>query len=371
MNTFKTGIERYQIIIPMTTNFDTLYNTSLATGKTKVWSVYAQGNRVIVNHGQLDGKMVEHEEICEGKNIGKKNETTPEQQAILVAKSSWDKKVKSGYSPEQSAAAETYFPMLANELNDKLVKYPCYVQPKLDGIRCLIYEKDGKIHFQSRNHSMFQDFPHLKNDITAILSRNPGLILDGELYNHDLTFQQITSIVRKKDHPDLSKIEYHLYDLYIPDKTYQERYEMIRRFTIPGKNVIPVATHTVNNRKELEAKHTEYVQDNYEGLMVRIPSGLYRQQIRSKDLLKYKHFKDAEFKVIGVHEGNGGIAVFNCITSNGRTFGVNMKCTKEEKQNYLTNFEEYNGKMLTVRYQEMTDDGVPRFPVGIAFRIDV
>ena len=364
----------------MTTNFDTLYNTSLATGKTKVWTVYAQGNRVIINHGQLDGKMVEHEEICEGKNIGKKNETSPEQQAILVAKSSWDKKVKSGYSPEQSAVAETYFPMLANELNDKLVKYPCYVQPKLDGIRCLIYVKDGKIYFQSRNHSMFQDFPHLKHDITMILFRNPGiknLILDGELYNHDLTFQQITSIVRKKDHPDLEKIEYHLYDLYIPDKTYEERYEIIRGLTnyIPGKNmrrmVIPVVTNTVNNREELEAKHSEYVQDNYEGLMVRIPSGLYRQQIRSKDLLKYKHFKDAEFKVIGMHEGNGGIAVFDCITPNGRTFGVNMKCTKEEKQNYLTNFEEYNGKLLTVRYQEMTDDGVPRFPVGIEFRIDV
>ena len=104
--------------------------------------------------------------------------------------------------------------------------------------------------------------------------------------------------------------------------------------------------------------------------MVRIPSGLYKQQCRSKDLLKYKHFKDDEFKVVGVHEGNGGIAVFECITPSGRTFGVNMKCTKEQKQDYLANFEEYRGKMLTVKYQELTDDGVPRFPVGNEFRID-
>ncbi len=347
--------------------YGTLYNTSLATGKTKVWEVRTEGNKVIVSHGFLDGKMVEHEEICEGKNIGKKNETTPEQQAILVAKSSWDKKVKSGYTTENTKA-ETYFPMLANEMTDKLIQYPCYVQPKLDGIRCIIYLKDGEVCYQSRNHSLFQPFPHLEPVLKAILK--PGLILDGELYNHMLTFQQITSIVRKKDHPDLGKIEYHLYDLYMPEKTYEERYQIIRSLKTT-KPIIKVATKVANNRKEIETNHTNFVNDGYEGLMVRIPSGLYRQQIRSKELLKYKHFKDDEFKVVGVHEGNGGTAVFDCITSNGRTFGVNMKCSKEQKQNYLTHFEEYNGKMLTVRYQEMTDDGVPRFPVGIDFRIDM
>ena len=360
---------------------ETLYNTSLATGKTKVWTVRTEGNKVIVSHGFLDGKMVDHEEICEGKNIGKKNETTPEQQAIMVAKSSWDKKVKSGYSPQLSQQkAETYFPMLANELNDKLVKYPCYVQPKLDGIRCLIYVKDGQVYYQSRNHSLFQPFPQLTFDISLILSRNPGidnLILDGELYSHELTFQQITSIVRKKEHPHLGKIEYHLYDLYIPNKTYEERYQIIQQLTgytnsiFRKRMVIPVQTYLVNNRQEIEEKHTVFVNDSYEGLMVRMPYGLYRQQIRSKELLKYKHFKDDEFKVTGVHEGNGGTAVFECITKEGRTFGVNMKCTKEEKQNYLTHFKDYDGKLLTVRYQELTDDGVPRFPVGIEFRLDV
>jgi ATP-dependent DNA ligase len=364
------------------TDFEPLYNTSLTTGKTKVWTVRTEGDKVIVNHGFLNSKMVEHEEICTGKNIGKKNETTPEQQAVLVAKSSWDKKVKSGYNTNLEGSAEadstTYFPMLANELTEKPIQYPCYTQPKLDGIRCLIYIRDGKIIYQSRNHSMFQQFPQLSFDISVIMSRNPGidnLILDGELYNHDLTFQQITSIVRKKDHPDLGKIEYHLYDLYIPEKTYEERYQLIKHLTgytnKRKRMVIPVETSTVKSRSEIETKHSEYVNDGYEGLMVRIPSGLYRQQSRSKDLLKYKHFKDDEFKVVGVHEGNGGIAVFECVTTHGRTFGVNMKCTKEEKQNYLTNFEKYRGKMLTVRYQEMTDDGVPRFPVGNEFRIDM
>lgn len=359
---------------------ETLYNTSLATGKTKMWSVRTEENKVFMSHGFLDGKMIEHEEICEGKNIGKKNETTPTQQALAVAKSMWEKKVKSGYSVKMSQKAETYFPMLANEMTDKLIKYPCYVQPKLDGIRCLIYMKNGELCFQSRNHSLLQPFPHLVEEINAIFSKSTEpLILDGELYTHDLTFQQITSIVRKKDHPDLFKVQYHLYDLYLPDKTYKERYEMINHLTgwcpmnsLPKlTNVIRVTTSVAQNREQIEQCHNEFVKDGYEGLMVRMPKGLYRQQIRSKELLKYKIFKDDEFMVIGVHEGNGGTAVFECVTKEGRTFGVNMKCTKEDKQDYLIHYENYKGKMLTVKYQELTDDGVPRFPVGIAFRLDM
>ena len=355
---------------------DTLYNTSLATGKTKVWSVKTQGNKVFISHGFLNGKLVDHEEICEGKNIGKKNETTPEEQAIQVAKSLWDKKVKSGYSTSLHEEATTYFPMLANEMTDKLIQYPCYVQPKLDGIRCLIYMKEGKLYYQSRNHSLFQSFTHLEDELLHIFSVNkfiPNLILDGELYSHDLSFQQITSIVRKKDHPDLEKIEYHLYDLYSPDKSYKDRLQIIQLLTcyrLTTRKIIPVITNLASNREEIEQYHSKFVIDGYEGLMVRIINGLYRPQIRSKELLKYKHFKDDEFTVVGVHEGNGGIAVFEC-QHNERVFSVNMKCSKEEKQSYLSNFNDYKGKLLTVRYQEMTDDGVPRFPVGIAFRIDM
>jgi ATP-dependent DNA ligase len=358
-----------------------LYNTSLATNKTKVWTVKTDGNRVIIQHGFLGAKMVEHEEICDGKNIGKKNETTPEQQAILVAKSLWDKKVKSGYTTSLDSKPITYFPMLAHEMSDKLVKYPCYVQPKLDGIRCLIYIKDGNIQYQSRNHSLFQPFPHLEPDIHRIFARNPGinipdLILDGELYSHDLTFQQITSIVRKKGHPDLPKIQYHFYDIYVPNMSYKQRWMVIQHLTnftplSEKRTILKVETNIANNRDDIEQYHTQFVKLGYEGLMVRTPDGLYQEQKRSNDLLKYKKFKDDEFKVVGVHEGNGGIAIFDCITKEGRTFGVNMKCTKEEKQLYLTEFEKYNGKLLTVRYQELTDDGVPRFPVGIDFRIDL
>jgi len=355
---------------------ETIYNTSISTGKTKVWNVKTIGNRVIVSHGFLDGKMIVHEEICEGKNIGKKNETTPESQAISVAKSAWEKKIKLGYSPLSQEKNNSYFPMLANEMNDKLLQFPCYVQPKLDGIRCIIYLKDEKICYQSRNHTLFQSFPQLEPDLMQLFSKEPSIILDGELYCHSLSFQQITSIVRKKEHQDLSKIQYHVYDLYMPEKAYEERLNIIRKLFIDlltylkGTMVISVSTYKVNDRDEIERKHSEFVKEGYEGLMVRMPYGMYRPQIRSKELLKYKHFKDNEFKVVGVHEGNGSTAVFECI-HNDRIFGVNMKCSKEEKKQYLTDFQEYNGKMLTVRYQEMTDDGVPRFPVGIGFRIDL
>lgn len=134
---------------------------------------------------------------CQGKNIGKTNETTPHKQALSEARSLWDKKVKSGYSNRMSAPQTTYHPMLAQEMTDKLVQYPCFVQPKLDGIRCIVYKTD-QIHFQSRNHSMLQTMTHLLPDLEQIFHMHPNAVLDGELYTHGMGFQKITSLVRKK-----------------------------------------------------------------------------------------------------------------------------------------------------------------------------
>jgi len=271
-------------------------------------------------------------------------------------KSLRQKKVKQGYSDTLESGLSA---MLAHEWTHEPLVFPVYVQPKLDGIRCLVYEKDGQTVFQSRNHTFFQSFPHIQGI--------QGLVLDGELYNHSLEFQEITSMVRKKGHPDLSRLEYHVYDI-IGDGTFEERLRMIQ--SVPGfvlRN--PVETKLVNSVDEIEAYHADCVKRGYEGIMIRTPGGLYRQT-RSKDLLKYKHFKTEEFKVIGHTVGKEGIPVFECAVGE-RRFGVMMKSTLEEKQAMLASVESYYGKWLTVKYQELSKDGVPRFPVGIDFRVGV
>jgi DNA ligase-1 len=127
----------------------------------------------------------------------------------------------------------------------------------------------------------------------------------------------------------------------------------------------------VNSVEEIEEYHGKCVERGYEGIMIRNPKGLYKQT-RSKDLLKYKHFKTEEYQVVGHTVGKGDIAIFECQTgteADNKTFGVMMKATLEQKKEILENIHDYYGKWLTVKYQELSKDGIPRFPVGVGWRM--
>ena len=315
-----------------------LYQTSAATGKIKVWNAYVEGETLVEESGPKDGPL--------SRKVIKSGDLKTLEKEL---KSLRQKRVKQGFveTLEKPLGA-----MLANEWNHEPLTFPLYVQPKLDGIRCLVYEKDGKTVFQSRNHTVFQDFPHIR----AI----PGLVLDGELYHHDLEFHEITSIVRKKNHPRLSELQYHVYDV-ITDGTFSER---LQRLQQTGLGL--TETKQVDSVEAVEDYHGECVKRGYEGIMLRTPGGLYRQT-RSKDLLKYKHFKTDEYKVVGHTIGKEGIPVLEC-EAGTKTFGVMMKSTLEEKQKMMTTIQSYYGQWLTVKYQELSKEGIPRFPVGIAFR---
>jgi DNA ligase-1 len=344
---------------------DILYNTSRATGRSKVWSVSVQGDTVTVKHGALDGKQVLHETVCNAK----KNKDA-HQVALDYAQSLWDKKRKTGYDITQGAVRQGFFPMLAQEYTGQALVMPCLVQPKLDGIRCLVYTGPHGLIFQSRNQTHFQDFPHLSQALAGFFETNPDVILDGELYHHDMDFQTITSIVRRKGHEDLTKIEYHVYDCLNPTP-YQERYTFLQGLkglkaekTDP---IIVVPASVITKPSQIETKHADYAAKGYEGIMIRNPLSLYQEQIRSKDLLKYKLFKEQEYEVIGHMEGKGGIPVFICET-NGKTFQVMVKSTMEDKKNSMEHVTSFYHQWLTVKYQELSKDGIPRFPVGIGFR---
>ena len=317
-----------------------LYQTSAATGKVKVWNAYVEGETLVEESGPKDGPLTK-KIIATGdlKSVEKE------------LKSLRQKRVKQGYVETLDKPLGA---MLANEWNHEPLVFPLYVQPKLDGIRCLVYEKDGQTVFQSRNHTVFQDFPHIR----AV----PGLVLDGELYHHDLEFHEITSIVRKKNHPRLSELQYHVYDV-IADGTFEQRLQMLQSLT---NSLTLTETKKVHSVEAVEAYHGECVTRGYEGIMLRTPGGMYRQT-RSKDLLKYKHFKTDEYKVVGHTIGKEGIPVLECLAGE-KTFGVMMKATLEEKQKMMETIEDFYGQWVTVKYQELSKDGIPRFPVGIAFR---
>jgi DNA ligase-1 len=260
-------------------------------------------------------------------------------------------------------------PMLAIEMETKLVKFPAFVQPKLDGIRCLVYKERDQIIFQSRQNKLFEPFGHLLPDLEKIFEKDPSLILDGELYCHGLGFEAITSMVRraKVRHPDVEKINYVTYDC-VSKENYKSRMSKINMFM---KHVFFIETIEVTKMQEIEDSHTHYTEYGYEGIMIRA-DGPYKHG-RSKDLLKYKKFKDSEYLVVGHTEGTGahaGTAIFVCQAGPDKTFNVVMNGPLEKRRDMLKHIDDYYGKYLTVKYQELSSDGIPRFPIGLGFRID-
>jgi len=379
------------------------------TGKAKVWTIHVierDGSGVIeTTHGYLGGKLQTNEKIITpGKNIGKKNETTPLQQAISEARAAWIKKKESGYhevneeavdvaedddeptgclaiplsamiSRSKGVVADVPSPMLAHEYHKrgKGFGFPCYTQPKLDGTRCIAIQGMGLF---SRLRKSFPHMEHIMDEINRIPAMGP-LILDGELYSDELTFQEIVGLVKRVtlkpgDAEKQRKIKFHVYDI-LTDKPYEGRLEHIKRMFFANhgmKHLVNVSTNVCHSEEDMKKQHAEHVANGYEGIMLRNPTGLYKHS-RSVDLLKYKEFFDDEYEVVGFKEGDGlekGCVLWTCKTNDGKTFNCRPRGTREDRADLFQKGADYVGKMLTIKFQELTDDGVPRFPVGIAFR---
>jgi DNA ligase-1 len=352
---------------------------------------------VITSHGEKDGNMVTHI-----KNIDKgKAKRSVLQQATMEAESKWrNKKEKDLYcetvSMTEQNVEETAVvrPMLANTFSFDAyqkggrgfrISFPAYVQQKLDGIRCISYMKDGQVILESRKGIPFQNFEVLRNQLREVFAQLPNtMYLDGELYTDKVDFETLSGMVRlteKKlkvgDKERINGIEYHIYDFVDTarqDLTYQQRHEMIETlFQRNGDKSLlkKVPTHVVSQLADVKTMHDRFVQEGYEGVMIREMSGVYEVQKRSKFLQKYKEFFEEEFKIVGFHEGTGdmkGCVIWDCENKEGKIFAVVPKGTFETKREFYQNGAKYVNKLLTVIYQELTADGVPRFPIGKGIR---
>lgn len=374
--------------------------TKSETGAIQSWRVGVEKNSdgtadIVTIWGLVDGaKQTARDTIKEGKNAGKKNATTAHEQALKEAQSLWEKKLKKGYvkSIEDARAGKVdaiitggIEPMLAQKFADYAdeIRFPAYAQPKLDGHRCIAIVKDGKATLWSRTRKPITGVPHIARDVET-MSQNSGIkdfVLDGELYTHAYRekFEELSSFIRqvtpKAGH---EVVQYHVYDA-VTEGTYEQRAAFISGLfgddeegETPYLSLVKVETRLVNARIEIDSRFSEFMEQGYEGLMVRSADGKYENK-RSKNLLKRKDFDDAEFDVKAVEEGRGklaGKAIFVC-EHEGREFRVKMKGTLESLKQYVTDPGLAVGKKLTVRYFGMTNaEQVPRFPVGIRFRPD-
>jgi DNA ligase-1 len=297
--------------------------------------------------------------------------------------------------------------MLAHNYKDRqdelVGKYPVFSQPKLDGIRCIVRKEGDTLIGRTRKGKEIECIPHILKSLNGFFLAYPNAILDGELYNHDLrdNFNKITSLVRKQKPIKSDKmtdkafdkkvaeykerlseaentIQYHVYDAPRINDTINEkqsfdfRIDELKEHLTQNKQIILVETLEVYSKGNLNSLYGQYLEQGYEGQMVRKSLSSYENK-RSTSLLKRKEFVDAEYKVVDIDVGNGnrsGTAkhlVCYCDKTK-RTFNSNIKGSFDYLKEIYDNRKEYIGQLATIKYFQLTPDGIPRFPYAIAFR---
>jgi DNA ligase 1 len=361
-------------------NHPTLYKID-SMGRTRVWFIETTDDSYRTHSGLIDGKIVVSGwQYTREKNVGKSNATSIKEQILSEVASKYEHQLYQGrYGrtiEEAKAGAKFIECMLAAKYDPKKhTDFPYWSQPKLDGVRCLVSE-DG---MQSRNGKPLLSSPHIREVLQPIFDEFPDVILDGEIYNSLLkdSFEEIISLARKtKPKPeDLEKsaqmIEYHVYDVILPDQpeaTYAERMAFIEQHIKDKFSMVEVVpTIAVNSTEEVEQKLGDYLESGYEGQMLRDHTAPYEHR-RSKSLIKHKTFEDAEFEIVEVVEGKGNYAgMAKSLTirlPDGSTQSCGMRGQMAYLKELLENKDGYVGSQVTVIYQNKTADGKLRFPVA-------
>lgn len=398
--------------------FPKLYKINNNT-KISEWNIQIHekscGYEIVIKYGDQDGKQTVRSKVVDAGKAGR----TRLQQSILETQSKWnDKKNKELYREsveELVTESKSMKPMLANTYNLETAKcktsraykmpFPCFTQRKYDGIRCLASCAFTDIRLESRKCIEFFNMEHIKRAVVKMFANIPYKIyLDGELYTSELDFETICGSVRLGTTENaektaiIQKIQYHLYDIYVPDQPdmpFSERYELLTCIYNQYENQLDkrgmelrsspcllnraiqlVRTDISKSPEDIPKLHAQYVEEGFEGIMLRDPTGPYEPDKRSRYLQKFKEFLEEEFEIVGYHDGEGlekGLVVWDCVTASidgkrGNRFSVRPRGTHEVRRELFYKAEEFIGNKITVIFQEYTADGTPRFPVGKAIR---
>ena len=293
----------------MIKNFPKLYEKA-SNGKIKHWEISVMGGyndaTIVVKYGSGDSKVRESSSsVTEGKNLGKSNATSPWEQACLEAEATWKAKQAKGYVKDISKIEdEVLLPMLAHKFSERKhnIHYPAVVQPKLDGVGCLAKKVDEKtIKYYSREGKEFTTIYHLTPFLLKVMKT--GQVFDGEIYSHNYTFQELVSFI-KKLRPQSKELEYHIFDM-ISEDVFTDRMTTLAS-TIFDEDIKDSKVRLVDNilvasEDEVFERHSEFVSQGYEGIIIRNTYGKYALKKRSADLQKYKEFQDEEFEIVAVY----------------------------------------------------------------------
>jgi len=340
--------------------------TKDAKGKIRVWQVEEQAEGFILNHGEKGG-------ILQSKyiDVTPKSNRTMNQQIDLEINSRINKQLDKGYVWTEKNAIDApktnalglIKPMLATPI-DK-VKNADYnsavIQRKYNGHRCMITNTEGNIVAYSRNGKPITSIDHITNELNIPLNTT----LDGELYVHNTPLQKISSIVKKEQ--EMSKhLRFVAYDT-IMDSDYSER--LAELMSLPASSHFQVAgTYSFNKGEELDYMQ-KFVEEGFEGAIIRLDGYSYEDAKRSKGLIKVKPKYDGEFKVIGMEQSSDGWARLVCeMPSSAKVFRVSAMGTIPEKHQIWREREAHIGRHVQIEYYDLTQDGILFHPVALRWR---
>ena len=277
-------------------------------------------------------------------------------------------------------------PMLAYPVSDKPIDYtkPVFMQPKLDGVRCLIqYNKlncgEHEVVAYSRTGKQWKNIAHICVALTPFFKQNPNVILDGELYNHALRddFEKIISCVRKTKPTDADRaesrrlVQFHCYDIVDETMKFEDRYKFLFNNLRDYYGVRTVVYYKgIFSETQAKTVHKMNLEAGYEGSILRL-NDTYQCK-RSHSLRKFKDFHDAEAEIIGWVEGKGKrrgtIGKFIAADKDGNRFGMPVMDNFKKLRTMFEDMQTWKGKIATFTYFERTKAGSYRHPLFKAIR---
>jgi hypothetical protein len=349
-------------------------------GKIRIWYIEQDGDKYRTWDGTQGGKIKCSDwRVAIPTNLGRANERDGSAQAVFEIEALYKKKCEKDYHTSiesaRSGGSHIFEAMLAEKYDAKNFQ-PGFAQPKLDGFRC-IANKDG---LWSRSGKPYVSCPHIMEALAPLFEADSDLILDGELYNHELrdNFNEIASLIGTKSDKKLtaehyaktrSMVQYHVYDMPSHSGNFAERDAYLESLLIKNMElsfcIKLVATQAVFTTESFDQCHGEWLEDGYEGSMWR--ANTKYENRRTKNLLKRKDFIDEEFEVVRLEEGQGNWAgaakSVVCRLPDGREFSAGIKGSYERGVELLTETH----KIVTIKYFQLTPDGIPRFGVATMF----
>ena len=386
--------------------------------KTRFWCIWItediynkSGVYINKKYGLIDGKIT----IPNPKKIEHIGRITPLEKATTQAKFMFKRKLESGWKEHKKTSIQSrnvssksqlsktmltslinkktfVLPMKAQRLDqyEHKIQFPAFVQKKLDGFRCLANFSNHNVNLYTKTMKTFSHLDHIKKEL-EILKSYPNIYLDGELYGHDLDIRQISSLVMKKyptqeDIIASKQISYYVFDfipLDNPTMTFEERYKFLKKFFKSHKKIFKyvhfVESTEVQSLKQVYEYQQKFIDEGYEGIIVRNKKGIYEFNKKSMNVLRTKEFYKSEFEIVGAKAGTGtqeGCIIWKCLCKGHsnkskippHTFWVIPTGTLEERRKtmreFLANPDNFLQKKAIIKYIEIDKKGcVSRNPI--------